>query len=100
MDSHRGWHPHSDCLDAMHRLYDFLDGELDDGRRASIQRHLDECVPCLEAFGFEAELRTVIASKCREQVPEGLRIRVQQVIQQEFGTEDPGWMGGGDFPRA
>jgi mycothiol system anti-sigma-R factor len=73
-----------DCEDAVRRLYFFLDGELDDTRRADIQHHLDECMPCLEAFDFEAELRQVIAMRCREQVPDGLRERIAQALQQGF----------------
>ena len=72
-----------DCDDAVHRLYHFLDGELDDERRAHLQRHLDECLPCLEAFDFEAELRQVIAMKCRDQVPESLRLRIASAIHHE-----------------
>jgi len=72
-----------DCDDAVHRLYHFLDGELDDSKRQHIQQHLDECLPCLEAFDFEAELRTVIAQKCREQVPDRLRDRIAQAIDHE-----------------
>ena len=76
------------CDDAVQRLYHFLDGELDDERRLLIQRHLDECLPCLEAFDFEAELRQVIARKCRESVPEQLRIRISLAIQAEYGPVD------------
>ena len=76
------------CGEAMHRLYHFLDGELDDERRSTIRRHLDECRPCLQAFGFEAELRVVIAQKCRDQVPEALRERVFHAIQGEAGSFD------------
>lgn len=76
------------CRDAMHRLYHFLDGELDDVRRASIKRHLEQCPPCLQAFDFEAGLRVVIARKCRDQVPESLRTRVFHVIQSEVGPVD------------
>jgi mycothiol system anti-sigma-R factor len=84
-----------DCEDAVHRLYHFLDGELDDARRADIKRHLDECLPCLEAFDFEAELRIVIAQRCRDEVPEGLRDRIAQAIQHEhLGPSD-----GGGIPR-
>jgi mycothiol system anti-sigma-R factor len=72
-----------DCDDAVHRLYHFLDGELDDARRADIRKHLDECLPCLEAFDFEAELRQVIAMKCRDQVPESLRQRVADALHIE-----------------
>lgn len=73
------------CGDAVHRLYHFLDGELDDDRRSAIRRHLDECRPCFQAFGFEAELRGVIARKCQDQVPEALRQRVFHALEGEGG---------------
>jgi mycothiol system anti-sigma-R factor len=76
------------CGDAVLRLYHFLDGELDDNRRSTIRRHLDECRPCLQAFDFEVELRQVIARKCRDQVPDALRDRVFHAIQGEAGPLD------------
>jgi mycothiol system anti-sigma-R factor len=80
---------HAGCAEAMRRLYVYLDGELDDAGRQVIRRHLDECLPCLGAFDFEAELRVMIATKCREHVPQSLRIRISQVVQREMGI--PGW---------
>ncbi|HZT64934.1 MAG TPA: mycothiol system anti-sigma-R factor [Acidimicrobiales bacterium] len=76
--------PGDDCGEAIHRLYHFLDGELTEDRRVEIQRHLDDCGPCLEAFDFEAELRITIAHKCREEVPESLRLRVAAAIHHEM----------------
>ena len=77
MDDHR------DCDDAVFELYTFLDGELTDDRRADIRRHLDDCPPCFEQFDFEAELRQVIASKCKDEVPESLRQRIADVLAGE-----------------
>lgn len=71
------------CAEVVHRLYHFLDGELTDERRAVIRSHLDECGPCLEAFDFEAELRQIVASRCRDHVPERLRDRVAAAIRHE-----------------
>ncbi len=76
-----------DCDDAVHRLYHFLDGELDDHKRAEIKRHLDDCLPCLEAFDFEAELRMVIRRKCREQVPEELLAKIRRALEAEAGQD-------------
>ncbi len=77
--------------DAVERLYHYLDGELDDQRRALVKRHLDDCMPCLEAFDFELELRQVIGRMCREPVPEQLRTRIALAIQAEFrAVEGPG----------
>lgn len=79
-----------ECTEAVEVLYHFLDGELTTERRLLIQRHLDDCPPCLDAFDFEAELRMTIAQKCREHVPEELRIRVRRVIR-ELGPADEGF---------
>ncbi len=72
-----------DCQDTIERLYHYLDGELTDERRAEIKQHLDDCSPCLQAFDFEAELRHVIAMKCRDHVPESLRRRVRAALAEE-----------------
>jgi mycothiol system anti-sigma-R factor len=70
----------SDCRDALHTLYSFLDGELTDERRHAIQRHLDHCGPCLQAFDWEAELKMVVAHCCRDQVPESVRERIAKAL--------------------
>ena len=72
-----------DCNETLHRLYTYLDGELTEERRLQIKQHLDECPPCVEAFDFEAELRIVIAKKCRDHVPESLRERVKFALVEE-----------------
>jgi mycothiol system anti-sigma-R factor len=72
-----------DCVEAVHLLYHYLDGELTTERRVLIRQHLDDCPPCGQAFDFEAELRVVIAQKCREQVPPELAERVRKALGQE-----------------
>ena len=51
------------------RVYEYLDGELTVWRRRAITRHLDECPPCADGFTFEIEIRRIVVSKCREEVP-------------------------------
>jgi mycothiol system anti-sigma-R factor len=75
------------CQDALHTLYDYLDGELTPERRSAIQRHLNECSPCLHAFDFEAELKVVIARSCRDQVPDHLRAKIAEAIAEASGTD-------------
>jgi mycothiol system anti-sigma-R factor len=72
-----------DCNETIERLYFFLDGELTEERRTEIRIHLDDCSPCLGAFDFEAELRQVIASRCKDHVPDSLRQRVLDAILEE-----------------
>jgi len=68
------------CDVALAELYQYLDGELSQDSRARIERHLTECSPCLEAFDFEAEVRRLIADRCRDRCPDALRQRIQAVI--------------------
>ena len=77
----------SECREALGVLYHYLDGELDEQRRSTIRYHLERCSPCLEAFDFEAELKVVIAQRCRESVPESLRSRVADALAQATATQ-------------
>lgn len=72
-----------DCNETLHRLYVYLDGELTEERREEIKRHLDDCPPCFEAFDFEAELRSIIAHRCKDHVPDSLRKRVLDALTEE-----------------
>ena len=70
------------CEESLRELYGYLDGALTIERRTVIKVHLEECSHCVEVFDFEVELRQVIAMRCREEVPESLRIRILEVIEQ------------------
>jgi mycothiol system anti-sigma-R factor len=75
--------PQVDCQEAVHDLYHYLDGELTEQRRVEIRIHLDYCGPCGGAAAFEAELRRVIADRCKDRVPERLIRRVAEAILDE-----------------
>jgi mycothiol system anti-sigma-R factor len=79
-----------DCREALHRIYHFLDGELTPVRRHEIESHLDGCSPCLQMYGFEAELRRVVHDKCRDAVPDTLRQRIADAIHHEHDAEAEG----------
>ena len=71
------------CDESIERLYYYLDGELTEQRRIEIVRHLDMCGPCVGAYGFESELRKVIANRCKDHVPEALIVRVAEALREE-----------------
>jgi len=80
--------PAVDCDEAVHELYHYLDGELTEERREVIRIHLDFCGPCGGAAEFEAELRRVIANRCKDRVPESLIRRVAEAIDEESRQHD------------
>lgn len=76
--------PHeTDCSEVLSEVYLFLDHECDEGRKALLQTHLEECHPCLEQYGIEEHLKALLARKCGgEHAPEELRRRLRARLYQ------------------
>jgi mycothiol system anti-sigma-R factor len=80
----------SDCNETLQELYRYLDGELTVEHRVAVQGHLDGCLDCLQAFDFHAELRTVIARRCRDEVvPTSLLARLESCFGVTFDDAGP-----------
>ena len=76
----------ADCNETLRELEAFLDQELSDETHHAIRSHLEGCPDCLQAFDFHAELKIVVAQKCRnDEMPPGLLLRIEQC----FGQPDP-----------
>lgn len=88
MDNSHAIRTGGECEETLARLYTFLDGELTAERKEKIRKHLDDCSPCLEAFEFESELRSMIASKSKDQCPEILKAKIANILK--FGEKAEG----------
>lgn len=84
-----------DCIAVSQKLQHYLDGELGRWAQRAMTRHLDHCAACSSGFRFQAQLRNVVASKCREDAPEGLAQRLTEL----FHDPSPAPEGGGFGPR-
>ncbi|WP_018682291.1 mycothiol system anti-sigma-R factor [Actinokineospora enzanensis] len=72
----------TDCSDVLAEVWMFLDRECDVVRRETLQRHLDECSPCLEQYGLEEHLKVLLARKCGgDLAPDELRDRLRATIR-------------------
>ncbi|MBI3648376.1 MAG: mycothiol system anti-sigma-R factor [Actinobacteria bacterium] len=70
-----------ECQETLRQIERFLDGELDPGIRAVIDKHLSSCSPCMERAEFRKHLKELIASKCgRDRMPADLLRRVEAMI--------------------
>lgn len=78
--------PEPDCSEVIKDLYLFLDEEDSPALRNRIRGHIEGCGGCLEAFEFEAELRTYVASCCQEDPPAGLRERIASALDALDGS--------------
>ena len=73
------------CDETIRELEAFLDSELSEEGHNSIHAHLEGCPDCLQAFDFHAELRMVIAAKCRnDELPPGLLSRIERCFNEDF----------------
>ena len=71
-----------DCSAVIDRVFFFLDNELDQADCGQIQKHLEDCGPCLAKYDLERTVKTLVARSCSEKAPEGLRDRVLLSIRQ------------------
>ncbi len=77
-DAHAG---HGDCSEVLHRIYEYLDGEMsaDDVRR--VAAHLNECQPCLAEHDLDVALKQVVRRSCSgETAPPAARLQIMQRI--------------------
>ena len=76
--------PHeTDCSQVLPELWLLLDNECNRERRELLQRHLDECGPCLEEYGLEEHLKALLARKCRgDHAPDALKQRLRESIRE------------------
>ncbi|MBB3035656.1 mycothiol system anti-sigma-R factor [Hoyosella altamirensis] len=75
---------HVDCAAVMADVYLLLDHECDEIIRERLQAHLDECGPCLEAYGVEEKIKRLLSRKCGgERAPEYLRERLTIEIRRQ-----------------
>lgn len=77
-----------DCGKADRRMYRYLDGEITVWRRWRITRHLNRCPPCAHGYDFELELRQVISSRCRDEVPGDLKERIKAALERACAEQD------------
>lgn len=80
-----------DCDALLEELEHYLHGELSSERRAALRDHLDDCPPCFDTADFQDQLRKLIAKRCGEQVPDGLKGRIEALLTEPgaFAGPDP-----------
>lgn len=77
------------CDDVLSHVFEFLDNETGDDRRAVIAEHLEDCSPCLREFGIEQEFKALVRRRCGGDAPPlGLRDRIKLQLTTVSFDED------------
>jgi mycothiol system anti-sigma-R factor len=70
------------CQEALQRLYEFIDKELDQATEGEIKAHLDHCQGCLGKFEAERLFKEMLRTKAGgEKVSEEMRARILAGIE-------------------
>lgn len=70
-----------DCSEALHRVYEYLDGEMTPEETERIAAHLQECGPCLREYDLDQALKALVKRSCQcEAAPTELRTQIMARI--------------------
>ncbi|MFG3620123.1 mycothiol system anti-sigma-R factor [Nocardia sp. NPDC047654] len=74
-----------DCTAVLADVWLMLDGECDEATRARLQHHMEHCSPCIEAYGIEEKVKSLLSRKCGgDRAPDSLRERLTIEIRRTF----------------
>ena len=69
-----------DCDDVLRLIEGYMDGSLSQWRSRAAARHLGACPPCAHEHQVHVQYRHIVASKCCEEAPLSLRVRIVDAI--------------------
>lgn len=71
------------CEEALERMYEFMDGELDGASREEVAAHFEACARCYPHLRFEERFRERVQRAVRRpEVPADLRRRVLEILDE------------------
>jgi mycothiol system anti-sigma-R factor len=72
---------HTDCSEVLHRVYEYLDGEMTAVDTHKIAEHLEACGPCLKQYDLDQALKALVKRSCQcEEAPVALRAQIMTRI--------------------
>lgn len=74
-----------DCRDVMEKLYEYIDGELDEQTVKKIRRHLKLCKKCYPRYDFERAFLAFLKEHGRLKAPPELRRSIFARLLEEDG---------------
>jgi mycothiol system anti-sigma-R factor len=73
---------HAECSEVLHRIYEYLDGEMQPADVARVAQHLEACGPCLSEHDLDRAVKAAVrrSSTQQETCPDALRVQIVQRI--------------------
>lgn len=75
----------NECIEALSRLYDYLDGELPPADAESVRHHMEVCQGCYPVLRFSTAFQDALHKAARGQrpCPQQLRKRIAELLHAE-----------------
>jgi anti-sigma factor (TIGR02949 family) len=70
-----------DCEQALRRIFDYIDQELDDERREAMQRHFHACRSCFSRMEFERRLKDRVGELREGEASPELQARIRGLLK-------------------
>jgi mycothiol system anti-sigma-R factor len=80
----------SGCDHAIEYVYQYLDEEASFFTKSRIHLHLRRCPPCMSAFEFERQLKSVIRERGKSDPPPELFDTLRALLRQERESNESG----------
>ena len=74
-------HKPINCEEALKRLFEYIDRELDGHKHDEMQEHLSKCRGCYSRLEFEKKLRRHLKCAAEDKAPEELQDRIKKLIR-------------------
>jgi anti-sigma factor (TIGR02949 family) len=71
-----------DCEEALRRLFEYIDAELEDETRRELDRHLERCRSCFSRLEFEKRLKAHVGELANEPVGPALEQRIHKLLDE------------------
>ncbi|MVU81073.1 mycothiol system anti-sigma-R factor [Nocardia sp. ET3-3] len=76
-----------DCSAVLADVWLLLDNECDAAVKDRLREHIDRCSPCIEAYGLEEKLKSLLNRKCGgDRAPDSLRQRLTMEIRTSYSV--------------
>jgi anti-sigma factor (TIGR02949 family) len=70
-----------DCEQALRRIFEYIDEELDDERREAMQRHFHACRGCFSRMEFERRLKDRVGELREGEASPELQARIRGLLK-------------------
>lgn len=77
------------CRDVIELLLDYLEEALDPGTVAQLERHFQDCAPCLAYLRTYDRSRRLVGDVTRDEPPEELETRLRALLLGRLRLERP-----------